>query len=430
MTLPNLTDLKVVVFEWTERLIERLRSQDIKPAHILHDGSPSKNPDKKNGNLWVYVSTIGELNATSNLIDELLNVYSGSQLVLLTDHPHYLDAYLKKYPDATVINHGESGRLIHEQIQKYPPFLFLIAEIPLALFDAPCRLSFKTLYYVKQTGSKIIAVNGWLYGEKPACTMDTLESALFAKPYTEIIDQFLIQQSSDIQKLVDLGVSKNKIHTTGNLKFDNLVSGSPAPLKKSEIIEFERMVMVSGCVTNISEQELILETFKLLKREIPDLLLIMAPRHPENKDRMKILGSMLKNSGWKYLVRTEQIKPVEPQIDILVLNTIGELHDFYSIGDFCYVGLNHNLLEPLSFAKPTFLTPGWEPQYPSFPVYSILKEKGVIQECSESSPKELSNIIIDNLHKKNAAREAQIATAINTLSGSVEQSKYLISKVM
>lgn len=430
MTLPNLTNLKVVVFEWTERLIERLRSQYIKPAHILHAGSPSKNVDKKNGNLWVYVSTIGELNATSNLIDELLNVYSDSQLVLLTDHPHYLDAYLKKYPDATVINHGESGKLIHEQIQKYPPFLFLIAEIPLALFDAPCRLSFKTLYYAKQMGSKIIAVNGWLYDEKPACTMDTLESALFAKAYTEIIDQFLIQQSSDIQKLVDLGVNKNKIYTTGNLKFDDLVSGSPAPLKKVEIIESERMVMVSGCVTNISEQELILETFNLLKQEIPDLLLIMAPRHPENKERMSTLGSMLKDSGFKFLLRTEQVKPVESIIDILVLNTIGELRNFYGLGDICYVGLNHNLLEPLSLYKKPYVTPGWDDQYPSYPVYKKLKDHNLILEAENKNPSSLTSIILETYESNIDINKDCFLSTIKHLSGALNTNACIIQETI
>ncbi len=421
-----MTRFKVSLFESLEWLNETCRAQSAQDSKILHRGKVTKYHQGGKRYLWVYVSTIGELNAISNLLDHLLEYYVESQLVLLTDHPHYLEIYAKRYPEAVIINHGDTGKRIHKKIQKYPPFFFLIAEIPLTLFDAPCRLSFKVLYYAKLAGASIIAVNGWFYNENPTCTMDSIEKQLFDRNYLEIIDLYLIQQEIDTQKLITLGVKSEKIHVTGNLKFDNLASSSQPPLNRTEIIASNRPVMVSGCVTNISEQELILETFQKLKEKTPDLLLIMAPRHPENSDRMNILESMLTESGWKHCLRTEQTQPVDHEMDILILNTIGELSSFYSLGDICYVGLNHNLLEPLSFLKPIFVTPGWDERYPSFPVYSALKEKSLIHECKASSSEELSDTINEILNIEIKPDFCRSQEALSTLSGSLEKSKSII----
>lgn len=422
MNLPDLTSFKISVFEVLERLNEKLRSQNNRSAQTLYEPRNNSASIHQPSFLWVYVSTIGELNAVSCLLNALLDACQDSQLVLLTDHPHYLDSYIQKHPESIIIDHGDTGSGIEVFFKKHPPFLFLIAEISLTIFDAPCRLSFKTLYYGKKSGASIIAVNGWIYGEAPSCTMDALERKLFGDHYTDIIDQYLIQKEADAERLLNHGVTQKKLHVTGNLKFDNMISNSPTPLIRSNIIASDRLILVSGCVTNIKEQELILESFKQLKIHHPELLLIMAPRHPENKDRMTTLETMLKSSGWSYQFRTEQTKPAPSDTDILILDTIGELHSFYSLGDICYVGLNHNLLEPLSFFKPTFVTPGWDLRYPSYPVYLTLKEKGLITECENSSPEDLSGAIIKYLEKQSTLEPESFRETLISLTGSLEKS--------
>ena len=66
----------------------------------------------------------------------------------------------------------------------------------------------------------------------------------------------------------------------------------------------------------------------------------------------------------------------------LVLDTIGELKDFYAAGSVAYVGRDHNILEPLTFGKPVTVSPGWDARYPSYPVYQVLKESIAISELS------------------------------------------------
>jgi 3-deoxy-D-manno-octulosonic-acid transferase len=67
-------------------------------------------------------------------------------------------------------------------------------------------------------------------------------------------------------------------------------------------------------------------------------------------------------------------------LQVLVLDTIGELKDFYAASTIAHVGRNHNLLEPLAYGKPVTTSGLWEPQHPSYPIYRLLVEASAIIE--------------------------------------------------
>ena len=111
-----------------------------------------------------------------------------------------------------------------------------------------------------------------------------------------------------------------------------------------------------------------LNAFDVVLRQLPSALLILAPRHPEVKDRMTKLRTMLAERRLQYAFRSEMGDvPIPGALNCLVLDTMGELKDFYAAGTIAYVGLNHNVLEPIAYGKPVVVTPGWEPVYPKLP---------------------------------------------------------------
>ena len=117
------------------------KTPEISPQHH----SSVINVDPRQKYLWVFASTIGELNAIEPLIVELLLEESNNDgLVILTDHPHYTDAFLRVFPEAIIIDHGIYGDTVNET-DRYTPFLFVLAEIPCLLFDAPCRFSYRVI---------------------------------------------------------------------------------------------------------------------------------------------------------------------------------------------------------------------------------------------------------------------------------------------
>jgi 3-deoxy-D-manno-octulosonic-acid transferase len=138
-------------------------------------------------------------------------------------------------------------------------------------------------------------------------------------------------------------------------------------------------------VTNLDDQQAILDVFRMVLVARPQVLLVLAPRHPEVRERMEKLESFLQERDFDYVFRSRlKGAQLNPDTQVLVLDTLGELKDFYAVATLTYVGPNHNVLEPLAFDKPVFVKPGWEATYPSYPVYRLLLDNGAIVETSEN----------------------------------------------
>ena len=89
-------------------------------------------------------------------------------------------------------------------------------------------------------------------------------------------------------------------------------------------------------------------------------LLVIAPRNPE---RFGEVEQLVRSEGWKTSRRSDLAIDSEPRVDVVVLDTIGELATVYQIGTIVFVGGSlvatggHNVLEPAVFGKPIVFGP-------------------------------------------------------------------------
>ena len=434
------TRVKTKAFAGLESLINSGNDYHASVAKVLSSDKPQTASNDANYQqdtrsaryLWVYTATIGELNAISVLIDALLQKYHYASLLVVTDHEHYRDAIERRYPTCIVVLHGQSATGIDRIIEQYPPALLMIAEIPVTMFDAPCRLSFKVLFSCRAVGALTLVINGWLYHEKPSCRIDSIEQSWFHKDYLNLIDHFFMQTAYGRQIILQQGIDDKRITVTGNLKFDALATASQIDQQDStndlrRALKVEaRPTIVCGCVTNISEQELIISAFRQIKQTNLDVLLILAPRHPENKARMEQLEAILERNDLQYQFRSSSNSAISENTHVLVLDTLGELNRFYALGDVCYVGLNHNILEPLNFKKTVVVTPGWDPKYPSYPVYIKLLEHKAIVQCQA----EIQDVATTLSSCLNKSEVANCASCLDDLEGSLDCHLQTISKII
>ena len=175
------------------------------------------------------------------------------------------------------------------------------------------------------------------------------------------ISLFLVQTETDKRRLEHLEVGADRIRIVGNLKAEvHLPIFAPAEisqLRESLKIAREKKVVVAGS-TRKGEEEILLEAYREARRTRPDLLLIIAPRHPE---RLNEVEKICRNYEFRVARRTEGV-PLRAW-DILILDTIGELAQFYALGDLAFIGGSlvpwggHNLLEPAFYEKPVFFGP-------------------------------------------------------------------------
>lgn len=169
-----------------------------------------------------------------------------------------------------------------------------------------------------------------------------------------------MQSEDDAERIKRLGADPRRVAVTGNLKRaaqahtqDRKVPGRELGCK----INVGAVVLVAGS-THDGEDEILLDAFRDLKKSFPALVLVLAPRHPQ---RFADVERLLKGSGLRYIKRTEMNG--QPIADILFLDTLGELSDFYSIADLAFVGGSlvaaggHNVLEPARCRKPVFFGP-------------------------------------------------------------------------
>ncbi len=374
--------------------------------------------------LWVFCSTIGELNACRPFIDYLNT--KPQQLVLLTDRDCYKESYLKHYPDAIVVE--LTGEINDRKYlcKKLQPSLLVVCEIPCALHDAPCRFSYSLLRAVKNANKPAYLINGWLYGYEPSSRMDTIEKALFDRDYIASFDKITVQTKHVRDSLVAKGADPGKISVTGNMKFDSIINERPDTHDAitteivDSLINIDNPVFVAGCISDLSEFSQLLGLLNNLKNRHRDLIAVFAPRHPENQELMKNINSMLDDSGLSYRYKSRMESPDIKDTDLIILDTIGELKAFFYSGDICYMGQNHNILEPLSFGKPVFTINGWESTYPSYPVYQIAAEKELIYCCEGYA--EMGGLMSQILNNHLFNKSNNIAQHMKEMEGAINRS--------
>lgn len=343
--------------------------------------------------IWIFCSTIGELNACKLLVQHYCGV---GKVLLLTDREIYLDSFKSQFPMAEVAVADIDFRNTAQLINRYPPQLAIVCEIPVLLHDAPCRLSYGVLRALKKHQVRICLVNGWLYGYKPACKQDSIEKLLFEQDYLNCFDVLSVQTEEIKQVLLAQGATAGKVVVSGNMKYDNL----DASLKLTEqtqalldVLKRHSPLFVAGCVTDVWEYQLVVSAFAKARHSLPGLKLVIAPRHPEKPEQLTALEDILQNDNLQYDYRSKVTAATLQLKDVLIIDTFGELKALYSAADACYVGINHNILEPLSLGKPVAVLNNWEPSYPSYPVFKIAEEAQMINILADSS--ELSVFLND-----------------------------------
>ncbi|GBC63825.1 3-deoxy-D-manno-octulosonic acid transferase [Desulfonema ishimotonii] len=183
--------------------------------------------------------------------------------------------------------------------------------------------------------------------------------SFFTGPVFRMFTRICPQSGADAQRFLHLGVPPEQIVTTGNMKFDQPADPVPAEriaqMRSDLHIRPEARVLVAGS-THAGEEEQIRVAWIGLKKALPDLCLIVAPRNPERADAVCRIFS---ESGLKALpMKSAEQTASEGGWDVMAVDRIGVLRSLYALGEIAFVGGSlvalggHNPLEPAAFGKP------------------------------------------------------------------------------
>ncbi|MBC8226237.1 MAG: hypothetical protein H8E74_03750 [Gammaproteobacteria bacterium] len=168
------------------------------------------------------------------------------------------------------------------------------------------------------------------------------------------------QTQEDAEKFISLGSDTRKIKVTGNIKFDIAIpSESIQEAKELKSSNFQdRTIWVAGS-THEGEEEVVLEAHRLVLKDNPSTLLVIAPRNP---DRFATVKKLIEHKKFSFHSWSEGLNDLDNR-EILLLDSLGQLNLFYSMANASFVGGSlfniggHNLLEPASLKTPIITGP-------------------------------------------------------------------------
>lgn len=173
-----------------------------------------------------------------------------------------------------------------------------------------------------------------------------------------------MQSAADAERLVALGARAEAVVVTGDIKFDAAPRDGalpPATLAAELGLAGGRPVLVAGS-TAPGEEAIVLDAWRLAARAVPDLVLVVAPRH---RERFEEVAAAMAKAGAVPLRRSRGAAGTARH-DAVLLDTIGELETAYALADLAFVGGSlvprggQNPLEPARAGVPILFGPGMD----------------------------------------------------------------------
>jgi len=308
--------------------------------------------------VWIHAVSVGEVQGAIPLVQALNQDYPGVNLLVTTMTPTGSQRVKTLF----------AGKVMHSYLPYDIPFAikrFLDKTQPRLLILLETELWPNLLYHCHQRAIPVILANARL--SQPAVRKYQWVGSLMWEMLRHI-NEIAVQSVQDAEHFEQLGARVDQITVMGNLKFD-----VPLPeavleqaLELRQAWGIQRPVWIASS-THKGEEELILQVHQQLRRELGDLLLILAPRHP---NRSQEVSTLCQQYHFSVVRRTEELIASVPSNNVLLGNaaiylvdTLGELMLFYACSDVAFVGGTlspiggHNLLEPTLLGLPILTGP-------------------------------------------------------------------------
>jgi 3-deoxy-D-manno-octulosonic-acid transferase len=332
------------------------------PPELARAGADSQ------GGIWLHAVSVGEVLAAAPLARALKQRYPERRLIVSTT--------------------TETGQaLAHDRM----PFADAVFYFPLDLPGA-MRRAFRAigpglivvmeteiwpnfLRTAREAGVPVVYANGRI-SDRSFRGFQRWPVAGFRRQVFADGGLYLMQSEEDARRVVELGAPRERVMTTGNLKYD-LQAADETTLVRWLRSETERSgrgpLLIAGSVL-AGEEPAVLEALALVGARWPATLLLLAPRKPE---RFAEAASLIEQAGCPVVRRSALslnggasagVLRAMPgrRGSILLLDTLGELASLYRLADAVFVGGSlvraggHNPLEPAAFAKAPVFGPSME----------------------------------------------------------------------
>ena len=305
--------------------------------------------------IWIHAVSVGETRAAMPLIRQLHQEYPEFQILLtnVTETGHAIALTVEEI-DLCLFFPFDFSTVVRKAVTTINPELIIIVET---------EIWPNFIQQAHQADIPIILVNGRISDR--SFPRYRLIRFLF-QPILEKFSALCMQSQIDAERIAVLGAPDSRVENTGNLKFDyeliDVTEQQVRQRKEHYRLPEQTAIFVAGS-THAGEEKQLLEAYRQIAAQIEQkLILVLIPRRPERK---RDVIALLKELKFQYQLRsslTEKDNLLCPG-EVLLVDTLGEVLDFYSIADLVFVGGSlipiggHNLLEAALLAKPVIFGP-------------------------------------------------------------------------
>ncbi|NBU26237.1 MAG: 3-deoxy-D-manno-octulosonic acid transferase [Gammaproteobacteria bacterium] len=301
--------------------------------------------------IWVHAVSVGEVQAASSLVQALRARYPHIPLTLTTVTPTgaaRARALFGDRVDVRYVPYDLPGS-VRRFFERVKPRVAVILETEL----------WPNLY--RGCGTRGIPL---VLASARISPRSVGRYRMLASLFRETLSHGIViaaQGEGDAERFRAIGANPAKTHVVGNIKFDLEL---PADIRergarrRAEHSATGRFLWVAGSTHEGEEEAAIAAQAALAKAGVPNLLVI-APRHPP---RFGAVADLLAARGVRS-VRRSIGGFAGPDTQVLLLDTLGELMEWYAAADAAFVGGSlvpvggHNLLEPAALAVATVTGP-------------------------------------------------------------------------
>ncbi len=387
-------------------------------------------PQMPKGTIWVFAASLGETRAVSPLIGEFLK--HGHKILLTHSSPAGL---------------SEGKRLFSKEIsagqivQSYVPVdafwavrLFLSRARAAMILVVEGELWPAMLFEAHRAKTPIFQVNG-NYTDQ-ALTRDKAHFGGVRLAVFQGFTRIITKSDNHVARYRAAGYPADRIDQIGELKFDQAID--PAHILaaddfRASQIPPQKTLFIASSVEG--EEEDLTKVVQAVLKQVPDALIIWAPRSPQRFDAVadKMQQAGFQTARRSKILNQSLVGELPNGTQVLIGDSIGEMNFYYQLADLVFVGASlidhggHNIIEPLALGKPVVMGPsiyGIE-----FPAYDAIKA-GAFESLPNSTA--LAKRIVEFFNDPDAL--AKITTQASTYNhrhiGAAKRSYGILEKYL
>ncbi len=308
--------------------------------------------------VWVHAVSVGEVLAASRLVGELEAALGEGYRVVISTTTRTGQALARERFGA--------ARVFYMPLDfAFAVRAYLRALKPVALILMESELWPRMLHECGLAGVPVVVANARMSDRSfaRAQRMQWIWGGIMRKPAL-----WLAQSEQDALRLVIAGVRTENVQVAGNTKFDIRAPKERRVPEWIRSVAGERAIFVAGSTVDgaPAEEELVMGAWQRSLRGKANVLLVVAPRHPE---RFAGVEALLRSM--RYVKASEHLGAGDEEIsslgiEVVLLDTIGDLAAVYRVADAAFLGGSlvrrggHNPLEPAQFGVPVVMGPSYE----------------------------------------------------------------------